>query len=46
MSKKKNQSKKPKIIEEELNTIFSAKFPEKTAKETEFIIHDFRVYGL
>jgi putative transposase len=40
MSKKRNQSKKPKVIEEELNTIFSAEFLEKTAKETDFILRN------
>jgi putative transposase len=40
MSKKRTQSKKPKIIEEELNTIFSAEFIKKTAKETDFIIRN------
>jgi IS4 transposase len=40
MSKKRNQSEKPKVIEEELNTIFSAEFLEKTAKETGFIIRN------
>ena len=40
MSKKRNQSEKPTVIEEELNTIFSAEFLEKTAKETGFIIRN------
>lgn len=37
MSKKRYQSEKTTVIEEELNNIFSAKFLEKTAKETGFI---------
>ncbi|MBC2698349.1 MAG: hypothetical protein HF976_08485 [ANME-2 cluster archaeon] len=40
MSKKRNQSEKPEVIEQELNTIFSAEFLEKTAKETDFIIRN------
>jgi len=38
MSKKINQLKKPKVIEEDLNTIFFTEFIEKTAKNTNFII--------
>ena len=34
MSKKRNQLKKPKVIEKKLNTIFSTEFLEKTAKNT------------
>ena len=45
MSKKRNQSEKPTVIEEELNTIFSAEFLEKTAKETGFIIRNPPVAG-
>ncbi len=44
MSKKRNQSEKPKVIEVELNTIFSAEFLEKTAKETDFIIRNRRLF--
>ena len=40
MSKMRNQSEKPSVIEEELNTIFSAEFLDKTAKETGFIIRN------
>jgi len=34
MSKKRYQSEKPNVIEEELNTIFTPEFLEKTAKNT------------
>ena len=37
MSKKRYQSEKPNVIEEELNNLFTAEFLEKTAKETGFI---------
>ncbi|MEA3294908.1 MAG: hypothetical protein U9P81_08050 [Euryarchaeota archaeon] len=40
MSKKRYQSEKPNVIEEELNTIFTPEFLEKTAKETGFIIRN------
>ena len=40
MSKRRNQSKNPKVIEKYLNTIFSAEFLVKTAKETDFVIRN------
>lgn len=40
MSKKRYQSEKPNVINEELNTLFTAEFLEKTAKETGFIIRN------